>query len=319
MSRILITGGAGFIGSHLAKEFSENNENRVSILDNLSTGRTGNLKAINFQGEFFEGDIRNQDLVEKLTSNADIVIHMAAALGVKNIMEDTLESISTNILGSEVVLKAAAKFKRRIIIASSSEIYGKNSKQPLTEGDDRVIGSPQNFRWSYSDSKAIEESVARVLYLNQGLAVTTLRFFNTIGTRQTGQYGMVVPRFVSAAIKGEDLIVYGTGAQTRVFCNVADVVSAVLGILKSPETVGEVFNVGGFGETSIQNLAKKVVELTKSKSEIKNIEYEDAYPKGYEDMQRRVPDTSKLQNTINWKAKVSLDQSILEISANLRG
>jgi len=242
---------------------------------------------------------------------------MAAALGVKNIMEDTVNSISTNILGSEVVLLSAAKHKKRIIIASSSEVYGKNPKQPLKEDDDRVLGTPQNFRWSYSDSKAIEESIARVLFLNEELPVTTLRFFNTIGTRQTGQYGMVVPRFVKAAISGEELEVHGTGEQTRVFCNVSDVVSAVEGVLDSDVTLGEVYNVGGFGEISIMDLARKVIDLTDSKSKIVTLPYSEAYPAGYEDMLRRVPDSNKLKSAIGWEAKVSLESSILEIAAEI--
>ena len=264
------------------------------------------------------GDIRNQDLVEKLVSETDLVLHMAAALGVDNIMSDTIESISTNIYGSEVVLKAASKYKKRIIIASTSEIYGKNPKQPLTETDDRVLGSPQNFRWSYSDAKAIEEAVARVLYLKEGLGVTTIRFFNTVGPRQSGKYGMVVARFVESALQNRDLKVFGNGKQTRVFCHVSDAVSGVLDIIASPKSIGEVYNLGGNGEISILDLAEKVIKLTNSKSHVVMVPYLEAYPDGYEDMQRRVPDTSKLNGLTGWNAKFGLDQAIIDIAEHLK-
>ena len=310
--KILITGGAGFIGSHLAEHFSKAGHN-ITILDNLSTGSESNLKMIDFTGELIIGDIRDVSLVEKLVKDSDLILHMAAALGVKNIMESTIESISTNILGSEVVLLEAARNSKRIIIASTSEIYGKNPKQPLNELDDRVIGSPQNFRWSYSDSKAIEESIARVLYLEKSLPVTTIRFFNTIGPRQTGKYGMVVPRFIEFALKNLDIPVHGSGEQTRVFCNVTDAVLGVERVLNSNKTLGEVFNVGGFGEISINELASRIIKVTNSKSKIQKIPYSEAYPDGYEDMQRRVPDTSKISEVTGWKASKSLDDSLREI------
>ena len=292
--KILITGGAGFIGSHLAEHFSKAGHT-ITILDNLSTGSESNLKMIDFTGELIVGDIRDVSLVEKLVKDSDLILHMAAALGVKNIMESTIESISTNIVGSEVVLLEAARNSKRIIIASTSEIYGKNPKQPLNELDDRVIGSPQNFRWSYSDSKAIEESIARVLYLEKSLPVTTIRFFNTIGPRQTGKYGMVVPRFIEFALKNLDIPVHGSGEQTRVFCNVTDAVLGVERVLNSNKTLGEVFNVGGFGEISINELASRIIKVTNSKSKIQKIPYSEAYPDGYEDMQRRVPDTYRME------------------------
>jgi UDP-glucose 4-epimerase len=315
--KVLITGGAGFIGSHLADYFVLDGA-EVSILDNLTTGSKENLKGPASQATFLMGDIRNQDLVEKLASETDLVLHMAAALGVDNIMSDTIESISTNIYGSEVVLKAASKYKKRIIIASTSEIYGKNPKQPLTETDDRVLGSPQNFRWSYSDAKAIEEAVARVLYLKEGLGVTTIRFFNTVGPRQSGKYGMVVARFVESALQNRDLKVFGNGKQTRVFCHVSDAVSGVLDIIASPKSIGEVYNLGGNGEISILDLAEKVIELTNSKSNVVMVPYLEAYPDGYEDMQRRVPDTSKLNGLTGWNAKFGLDQAIIDIAEHLR-
>ena len=314
--KILITGGAGFIGSHLAEHFSKAGHT-ITILDNLSTGSESNLKMIDFTGELIIGDIRDVSLVEKLVKDSDLILHMAAALGVKNIMESTIESISTNILGSEVVLLEAARNSKRIIIASTSEIYGKNPKQPLNELDDRVIGSPQNFRWSYSDSKAIEESIARVLYLEKSLPVTTIRFFNTIGPRQTGKYGMVVPRFIEFALKNLDIPVHGSGEQTRVFCNVTDAVLGVESVLNLDKTLGEVFNVGGFGEISINELASRIIKVTNSKSKIQKIPYSEAYPDGYEDMQRRVPDTSKISRVTGWKASKSLDDSLREIVESL--
>jgi UDP-glucose 4-epimerase len=314
--RVFITGGAGFIGSHLAKNY-EVAGHVVTILDNFSTGSVQNLKSIDFAGETIKGDIRNQNVLEPLIEDSDLVLHMAAALGVDNIMNSTLESISTNVIGSTTVLEATAKFNKRIIIASTSEIYGKNPKQPLNELDDRVIGSPQNFRWSYSDSKAIEESVARVLYLEKRLPVTTVRFFNTIGPRQSAKYGMVVPRFIASALSGRDLEVYGDGEQTRVFCHVNDAIAGVISIVDSEKSIGDVFNVGGFGEISILSLAQRVIQLTNSNSKIKLVPYIDAYPVGYEDMQRRVPDNSKLQKLTGWQAKIDLDEAILDIAKSL--
>ena len=310
MMKVLITGGAGFIGSHLSECF-QNSGDEVTILDNFSTGSKSNLELFNFSGNVVEGDIRNTKLVESLTQDSDLVLHMAAALGVKNIMNSPIESISTNITGSEVVLLAATKFKRRIVIASTSEIYGKNPKQPLQEEDDRVIGTPQNIRWSYSDAKAIEEAMARSLYLEKQLPVTTVRFFNTVGPRQTGKYGMVVPRFVQAALKGEDLVVHGDGTQSRVFCHVEDAISGLLALLKHESSVGDVFNIGGEGEVTINNLAKLVISKTNSKSVVKHKPYVDAYPIGFEDMQRRVPDTKKIRSLTGWAPKHNLN-SIIE-------
>ena len=312
MKKVLITGGAGFIGSHLADHFIQA-ESEVVILDNLTTGSKNNLKGLGGNARFVLGDIRNQNLVEELVNGADLVLHMAAALGVDNIMSDTIESISTNIYGSEVVLQAASKFKKRIFIASTSEIYGKNPKQPLSEEDDRVVGTPQNFRWSYSDAKAIEESIARVLFLEKDLQVTTIRFFNTIGPRQTGKYGMVVPKFIKSALLGEDIQVYGDGKQTRVFCHVTDAVNGLISLVDNPKSIGDVFNIGGVGEISISNLAEKVVQLTNSKSRIVNVPYSLAYPGGYEDMQRRVPNISKMESFNGWKPKFDLDKAISDI------
>jgi len=311
--KVLITGGAGFIGSHLAEHF-QNSGDEVTVLDNFSTGSMRNLELFGFSGKSVTGDIRDTKLVESLIAETDLVLPMAAALGVANIMNSPIESISTNIAGSEVVLLAATKFKKRIVIASTSEIYGKNPKQPLSEEDDRVIGTPQNIRWSYSDAKAIEEAMARSLYLQKQLAVTTVRFFNTVGPRQTGEYGMVVPRFVKAALADEDLVVHGDGTQSRVFCHVNDAINGVLSLLKQEESIGEVFNIGGEGEISINELAAKVISLTKSKSNIKHIAYTDAYPVGFEDMQRRVPDTTKIRNLTGWKPTSNINSIITSVA-----
>jgi len=311
--RILITGGAGFIGSHLADYYLPIG-NEVVLLDNLSTGSRNNLKGAEANCQLIDGDIRNSDLVSELVEKSDLVLHMAAALGVSTILHNPIESISTNIHGSETVMLAAAKHKKRIIIASTSEIYGKNPKQPLNELDDRVIGSPQNIRWSYSDAKAIEEATATALNKSQGLKVTTVRFFNTVGPRQTGQYGMVVPRFVQSALANEEIQVYGDGNQTRVFCHVNDAIAAVVKLAETDSTISEVYNVGGVGEISINNLAEKIISTTKSASNIRHIPYDQAYPSGFEDMQRRVPDTSKIQSAIGWKPQMSLEDIIQDVS-----
>ncbi len=311
--RAFITGGAGFIGSHLADALIARGDS-VTILDNLSTGTLDNLSQVNNQVEFIEGDIRNQELVENLSQKADVILHMAAALGVQTILHHTVESVSTNFTGSEVVMNAALKFDKRLILASTSEIYGKNPKQPLVETDDRVVGTPQKIRWTYADAKALEEAVAFALFTTHGLKQTTLRFFNTVGPRQTGRYGMVVPRFVEAALKNEPIPVHGNGTQSRVFCHVQDVIRAVLGVIADDSTIGEVFNVGGVGETSIKQLAEKIIAQTNSKSVISYTPYSEAYPLGYEDMQRRVPDTTKLQKHLSWKPVHTLESIIGDVA-----
>ena len=314
--KVLITGGAGFIGSHLA-EYFQNSGDEVTVLDNFSTGSKSNLEIFSFSGKAVDGDIRDTKLVESLIAETDLVLHMAAALGVANIMNSPIESISTNITGSEVVLLAATKFKKRIVIASTSEIYGKNPKQPLNEEDDRVIGTPQNIRWTYSDAKAIEEAMARSLYLEKQLPVTTVRFFNTVGPRQTGKYGMVVPRFVQAALKNEDLIVHGDGSQSRVFCHVEDAIAGLLALLKHDSSIGDVFNIGGEGEVTINDLANIVISKTSSKSSVKHIPYTDAYPVGFEDMQRRVPDSTKIRKLTGWAPKHNLESIIESVASSI--
>ena len=311
--RVLITGGAGFIGSHLADHYVAKGD-EVTILDSFSTGSKENIAHVARKITTQDGDIRNVDLVEKLTKEADLVLHMAAALGVNTILESPLESMSTNITGSEVVLNAAAKFSKRIIIASTSEIYGKNPKQPLSEGDDRVVGAPQKIRWTYSDAKAIEEAIAFALHQEKKLPVTTVRLFNTVGPRQTGRYGMVVPRFVQASLKNEALTIYGDGTQSRVFCHVDDAVQAIATIVATDATIGEVFNVGCIGEITIKALAEKVINTTKSQSVITYTPYSDAYPAGFEDIQRRVPDISKIKQAIDWAPTKDLETIIKDIA-----
>jgi UDP-glucose 4-epimerase len=311
--RVFITGGAGFIGSHLADHYV-NAGHQITILDNFSTGSKTNTAHLEGKVTTVDGDIRNIELVESLTKDADLVLHMAAALGVNTILESPLESMSTNITGSEVVLNAAAKFNKRIIIASTSEIYGKNPKQPLSETDDRVVGAPQKIRWTYSDAKAIEEAMAFALHQEKKLPVTTVRLFNTVGPRQTGRYGMVVPRFVHAALNNEPITIYGDGTQSRVFCHVADAVQAIATIAATDSTIGDVYNVGGTGEVTIQQLAEQVVALTGSTSEITYTPYSDAYPAGFEDIQRRVPDISKIKSAIDWAPGKDLNQIISDIA-----
>jgi UDP-glucose 4-epimerase len=314
--RAFITGGAGFIGSHLADALIARGDS-VTVLDNMSTGSQANIAHLAGKLTIHTGDIRDAALVDTLVEQSDIVFHLAAALGVKNIMEHTIESIDRNFTGSEVVLNAATKHNKRIIIASTSEIYGKNPNQPLHEESDRVVGPPQKIRWTYADAKALEEAVAHTLHKTHGLKVTTIRFFNTVGPRQTGQYGMVVPRFIQAALKNEEIVIYDDGSQSRVFCHIEDAIRAVLTLADTDSTIGDYFNVGGTGEITVKQLAEKIIERTKSTSTIKFIPYSEAYPAGFEDMQRRIPDISKIKKTIDWQPTYSLDSIIDSISQYL--
>jgi UDP-glucose 4-epimerase len=316
--RVFITGGAGFIGSHLADALIARGD-EVTILDNLTTGSATNIAHLEGKIELVQGDIRDAALIEKLMATADLVLHMAAALGVNTILEKTIESVSVNFTGSEVVLNAATKLKKRLIIASTSEIYGKNPQQPLHEESDRVVGAPQKIRWTYSDAKALEEAVAHSLHTTEGLKVTTVRLFNTVGPRQTGRYGMVLPRFVQAALNNEPITIYGDGSQSRVFCHVQDAVKAILTLAATDSTIGDVFNVGGVGETTMKELAEKVISRTNSTSTITYTPYADAYPAGFEDMQRRVPDITKIKNTINWSPANTLDSIIDDVASHMRG
>jgi UDP-glucose 4-epimerase len=312
--KYLITGGAGFIGSHLAEKLIARGD-QVVIFDNLSTGSAMNLSGITERITFKEGNILVKAVIDKLVSESDFVVHLAAALGVFNIVNKPLESLKTNLQGSEVVLEACDKYRKPVLIASTSEIYGKNDKVPLNEEDDRIIGHPLKSRWSYSEAKAVDESFAYFYYLENKLPTRIVRFFNTVGPRQVGNYGMVVPRFVSAALRNEPLSVYGSGDQIRCFCHVDDAVRALLLVMDSDKAVGEVFNVGNNQQISIMELAKKVIELTGSSSTIEKIAYEEAYPEGFEDMQRRVPDISKIKRALGWTPEINLDQIVRDIAA----
>jgi UDP-glucose 4-epimerase len=274
-----------------------------------------NLKQVKEKINLVEGNILDQTLVRKLVSESDYIVHLAAALGVFNIVNKPLESLKTNLQGSEIVLEAADKHKKPVLIASTSEVYGKNDKVPLNEEDDRIIGHPLKSRWSYSEAKAVDESLAYFYYLENKLPIRIVRFFNTVGPRQVGNYGMVVPRFVSAALKNQPLQVYGNGDQIRCFCHVDDAVRALLLVMDSDKAVGNVFNIGNNQQTSILELAKKIIEITGSKSEIVKVPYSEAYPEGFEDMQRRVPDISKIKNALGWTPQIGLDQIIKDIAA----
>jgi UDP-glucose 4-epimerase len=312
--KYLVTGGSGFIGSHLAEKLLLSG-NQVSIIDNLSTGVKANLANIEGKISFKQGSILDQDLVDQLVAESDFVVHLAASLGVFNIVNHPLNSLRTNLKGTEIVLESSDKHSKPVLIASTSEIYGKNNKVPLNEEDDRIIGHPLKSRWSYSEAKAVDESLGYFYYLENKLPVRIVRFFNTVGPRQVGHYGMVVPRFVSSALKNEPIEVYGSGEQIRCFCHVDDAVRALLLVMESEQAVGQVFNVGNNQQISIMDLAKKVIELTNSKSEIIKVPYAQAYPEGFEDMQRRVPDISKINTVLGWSPQIGLDQIVKDIAA----
>jgi nucleoside-diphosphate-sugar epimerase len=319
--RALVTGGAGFIGSHLVERLIERGD-RVTVLDDLSTGRRANLAAVEPRPELslVEGSVLDADLVERLVADADVVFHLAAAVGVDWVLRYPLRSLETNIRGTEHVLRACASADggRRVLIASTSEVYGKNDKDGLTEDDDRVLGSARLSRWFYASAKAIDEAFALAYWQERRLPVTVVRLFNTVGPRQTGRYGMVVPRFVRWALHNEPLLVYGDGQQTRCFTNVSDVVRALLALMETSSAAGEIFNIGQPNEIRILDLAKRVVELAESTSEIKLVPYhaEEAYGEravGFEDMRRRVPDADKLFAYTGFRPTIGLDQTLREV------
>ena len=317
--KYLLTGGAGFIGSHLCDALIQRGES-VLVLDNLSTGNKKNIDHLLGNPKFTltEGSILDVHIVEKAVASVDHVVHLAAAVGVFTIVDKPLESLTTNLRGTENILEASSKHQKEVLIASSSEIYGKNGGGPLNEESDRIVGSPLKSRWSYSEAKAIDESMAFFYYQERKLAVRIVRFFNTVGPRQVGHYGMVVPRFVAAALKDDPLTVYGTGSQSRCFCHVYDAVAGVLAVIDSNATLGEVFNIGNDEEITIQDLASEVIELTNSKSTIEKVLYEKAYAPGFEDMQRRVPDISKIKRAVGWSPKLSLESIITDIASHLK-
>jgi len=310
--KYLITGGAGFIGSHLVEKLVSS-EHEVTVLDNLTSGSTQNLIEVKNQIRLIEGSILDRALIDNLVSKNDFIVHLAATLGVLNIVTKPLESLETNLIGAEVVLQAANKFNKPILLASTSEIYGKNNKVPLNEEDDRILGHPLKLRWSYSEAKAIDESLGYFFYLKNKLPIRIVRLFNTVGPRQIGDYGMVIPRFVNAALKNDPLEVYGSGDQIRCFCHVSDVINALIKVIDSDKTAGHVFNIGNNQPISIMNLAKQVIQITGSNSKINKLSYEQAYPSGYEDMNTRVPDISKIEQFLGWRPEISLDQIIKDI------
>jgi len=317
--KYLITGGAGFIGSHTADALVARGDS-VVILDNLTTGNHHNIEHLigNELVTFYSGSILDSALVDRLVSEVDQVVHLAAAVGVFTIVDKPLDSLRTNLHGTENVLEAAQKHGKPVLIASSSEVYGKNGGGPLNEESDRIVGSPLKSRWSYSEAKAIDESLGYFYYSELGVPVRIVRFFNTVGPRQVGSYGMVVPRFVSAALAGEALEIYGTGEQSRCFCHVADAVSGLLSVIDSDQTVGSVYNIGNDREISIGELASLVVSRLESKSAVVKKSYDDAYGAGFEDMQRRVPDISKIRAVTGWAPQRSLESIIDDIAGDLR-
>ena len=315
--RALITGGAGFIGSHLADRLLERGD-QVLLLDDLSTGRLSNIEHLqgNPDAEFVLGSILNADLVDHVVSRVDVVYHLAAAVGVNLIVEKPLESLMTNIRGTETVVEKAHKYYKRILVTSTSEIYGKNTSDSLSEDDDRILGSPLKSRWSYSEAKAIDEILAYTYWREKGLETVIVRLFNTVGPRQTGSYGMVVPRFVSQALRNEAITVFGDGAQTRCFCYVGDVVSGLVALSEHPEAFGKVFNLGGVEEISISDLATRVIERSGSSSEVEFIPYDVAYEEGFEDMERRVPNNSRARELVGFAPTASLDDIIDQVIAD---
>jgi UDP-glucose 4-epimerase len=317
--RILVTGGAGFIGSHLCERLI-NGGHAVTAVDNFSTGRASNLSNLKDVDNFtlVEGSILDTEILKPLIDGTDYIFHLAAAVGVFNIVNNPLASLLTNIRGTENVLEAAHETKTPVFLTSSSEVYGKNVSNSLKESDDRVLGSPVTLRWSYSEAKAIDESLAYAYFMEKQLETRIVRFFNTVGPRQLGAYGMVVPRFVKAALSNEPITIYGDGNQTRCFAHVYDVVDAVLAIAFADNTVGKVINIGNNFEISINGLAKKIIEETSSRSEIVYVPYEEAYGNGFEDMERRVPNIDLINQLVGWKPKRNLTTMIDDISAEMK-
>ncbi len=316
--RVLVTGGAGFIGSHLVEAHLKKGD-EVYIIDDLSTGSLNNIKPFlddpQHEGKifFFEDTIFNHDLMMELTGICDLVYHMAAAVGVRYILENPLESLRINIQGTEKILELCTKFKKKVLIASSSEVYGKHLHAPLIETDNIIYGPSSKFRWSYAASKLMDEFAALAYFRTKGLWVTIVRLFNTVGPKQTGAYGMVLPRFVEQALSNKPITVYGDGKQTRTFTYVEDVVKALMGLMKADAAAGEVFNIGGIEEISILELAERVIKETNSASPIRLIPYEEAFEKDFEDMQRRVPSIEKIKSLIDFEPETGLDKIIESI------
>ena len=316
--KALVTGGAGFIGSHLAEKYLECGDD-VYIIDDLSTGTLENIKHLqedkSHKDKLFVtiDNILNHDVMLGLVRTCDIVLHMAAAVGVQYILENPLSSIITNIKGAEGVLELCNKFKKKVLIASTSEVYGKHTHAPLVETDNIIYGPSTRFRWSYAAAKLMDEFTALAYHRTKKLSVVIIRLFNTVGPRQTGRYGMVIPRFVQQALRNEAITVYGDGTQTRTFTYVGDVVDAVTKLIECPDAIGELTNIGGDEEIAIGNLAERIKKLACSTSEIKLISYDEAYTKDFEDMQRRVPSIEKVEKLVNWKPTTNLDDILNKV------
>ena len=317
--RALVTGGAGFIGSHLVEALLRDGH-EVVVLDDLSTGRLENLQRVreHMRLTVATGSVTDELLVAKLMDGAEVVYHLAAAVGVRLILEQPVQTIETNIVGTDVVLRAATHARTRVVLASTSEVYGKNDRVPLSEDDDRVLGPTTKSRWSYACSKAIDEFLALAYHKERGLPVVIVRFFNTVGPRQTGRYGMVVPRFVRQALDGQPITVYGDGRQSRAFTDVEDAVRAMLALSRAPEAVGHVFNVGSAQEITIGELAERVKTLAGSRSPIVLVPYEEAYQPGFEDLRRRVPDIRKAEAFVGYRPEIALDETLQRVIRFIR-
>ena len=317
--RVLITGGAGFVGSHLAEALLERGDH-VSVIDNLSTGSIDNIAHLKSHPRFdYTIDtVENEPLLAELIDRADVVIHLAAAVGVKLIVEQPVHTIETNVHGTEVVLKLANKKKKLVLIASTSEVYGKSATVPFSEDDDLVLGPTSKHRWAYACSKLIDEFLALAYWKERKLPVIIVRLFNTVGPRQTGQYGMVIPNFVRQALAGQPITVFGDGTQSRSFTYVGDVVNALIALIDEPKAVGQVFNIGNGREISIGELAEKVKTMAGSQSEIVRIPYDQAYESGFEDMPRRVPDITRINKLVGYRPTVELDEILARVIEHVR-
>ncbi len=317
--KILVTGGAGFIGSHLCERLIQDGH-LVTAIDNFSTGKTSNLARLNGMENFniVTGSILEPSVLNPLVEGTDYIFHLAAAVGVFNIINNPLESLLTNVRGTENLLQAANTARTPVFLTSSSEVYGKNISNSLKESDDRILGSPTTLRWSYSEAKAIDESLTYAYYVEKGLETRIVRFFNTVGPRQLGAYGMVVPRFVKSAMANEPLTIYGDGNQTRCFAHVYDVIDAVVSIAFAENTVGKVINIGNDFEISINELARKIVAETNSQSSLVYVAYVDAYGDGFEDMERRVPNIELINQLVGWKPQRDLSTIIRDIAAEMK-
>ncbi len=316
---VLITGGAGFIGSHLADAMVARGD-AVVALDNLSTGRFENIAHLESHPrfQFVRETVTDETVMDKWVSACDVVVHLAAAVGVELVVKDPVLTLETNLGGAETVLRLARRYNKKVLLASTSEVYGKSADIPFREDGDRLMGPTSKSRWAYAESKAIDEFMGLAYHAQFGVPMIICRFFNTIGPRQTGNYGMVIPRFVQKALAGQPLPVHGDGTQSRCFCDVRDVVRAVLALIESPQAVGEIFNVGSQAEITIRALAERVLARTGSQSEIALIPYEQAYAKGFEDMRRRVPSIEKIKAAIGWEPTIELDQTLDDVIAYFR-